>query len=484
MPESLRDKTVRGVGWSFADSVLGQGITFLVGIVLARLLTPDEYGLIGIVLIFINVLNSIVDSGLSSALIRKKDANGTDFSTVFIANLVLSVAMFGILYACAPFMSRFFGRPELILLIRVMGSLVLINAFSLIQNTVLTKRLDFKTKTKASLLSAIGSGIVGIGMAFSGFGVWALVGQSLSRQLLNTLCLWFLNRWWPKLEFSWQSFKSFWSFGWKLLVSGLIDTTWNELYQVVIGKFYTPATLGQYTRARQFSQMVSQNITSVVQRVSYPVLSEIQDDKGRMTAAYRKVIKTTMFCTAILSFFLGAVSEPLLYCLIGPQWQDAARFLPIICISGSMYPLHAINLNMLQVQGRSDLFLRLEIIKKIIAVGPLCLGVFVSIYWMLVGSVMTGIVSFFLNSYYTGRDLGYSSWQQIRDISPSYGIATLVALSVYFLKYLPVSNYVILPFQIIVGGLLVFLVCEKTKLEEYDEVKRMAGHYFQKVIGH
>ena len=484
MPETLRDKTVRGVGWSFADSILSIGVSFLVGLVLARLLTPDEYGLIGIALIFINVLNSIVDSGLSNALIRKKDATDVDFSTVFIANLVLSLLTFGILYIIAPSVSRFFGRPELIPLIRVMGSLVIINAISLIQSTVLTKRLDFKTKTKASLVSAIVSAVVGIGMAFSGFGVWALVGQSLSRQLVNTVCLWFLNRWRPGIVFSWQSFKSFWNFGWKLLASSLIDKTWNELYQVVIGKFYSPAFLGQYTRANQFSQLVSQNITNVVQRVSYPVLSEIQDDKNRMTAAYRKVIKTTMFFTVVVLFFLGSVSEPLIYCLIGPQWQDAARFLPIICISGSMYPLHAINLNMLQVQGRSDLFLRLEIIKKIIAVGPLCLGVFVSIYWMLVGSVMTGIVSFFLNSYYTGRDLGYSSWQQIRDISPSYGIATLVALSVYFLKYLPVSNYVILPFQIIVGGLLVFLVCEKTKLEEYDEVKRMAGHYFQKVIGH
>lgn len=481
MPETLRNRTIRGVGWSFADSILGQGITFLVGIVLARLLTPDEYGLIGIVLIFVNVLNSIVDSGLSNALIRQKDADDTDFSTVFIANLILSVAMFGILYVSAPSVSRFFCRPELILLIRVMGSLVLINAFSLIQNTVLTKRLDFKTKTKASLMGAVGSGIVGIGMAFSGFGVWALVGQSLSRQLINTVWLWLLNRWWPKMVFNWQSFKSFWSFGWKLLVSGLIDTTWNELYQVVIGRFYSSASLGQYTRAKQFSQLVSQNITSVVQRVSYPVLSEIQDDKVRMTAAYRKVIKATMFCTVILLFFLGAVSGPLLYCLIGPKWQDAARFLPIICVSGSMYPLHAINLNMLQVQGRSDLFLKLEIIKKIIAVGPLCLGVFVGIYWMLIGSVFAGVVAFFLNSYYTGRDLGYSSWQQLRDISPSYGIATLVALSVYFLKYLPMSDYAILLLQILVGGMLLFVICERTRLEEYEEIKRMAGQYLQKV---
>ena len=482
MPETLRDKTVRGVGWSFADSILSIGVSFLVGLVLARLLTPDEYGLIGIALIFINVLNSIVDSGLSNALIRKKDATDVDFSTVFIANLVLSLVTFGTLYVIAPSVSRFFGRPELIPLIRVMGSLVLINAFALIQNTVLTKRLDFKTKTKASLISAMVSAVVGIGMAFSGFGVWALVGQALSRQLINTVCLWLLNHWWPRLVFSWQSFKSFWNFGWKLLVSGLIDTTWNELYQVVIGKFYSPASLGQYTRAKQFSQLVSQNITSVVQRVSYPALAEIQDDKDRMTAAYRKVIKTTMFFTVISLFFLGAISEPLIYCLIGPQWQKASTFLPIICLSATLYPLSAINLNMLQVQGRSDLFLKLEIVKKLIAVGPLLAGIFVGIYWMLIGSIIIGIIAFFLNSYYSGKFLGYSSLMQLKDIAPAYGIALPVALSVYFLKYLPISNYVILPIQIAVGGFLVLTICEKIRLEEYSEIKGMAKQWTKKLL--
>ena len=320
LEESLRNKTVKGVGWSFADSILGQGITFLVGLVLARLLTPDEYGLIGIITIFITVLNSIVDSGFSNALIRKQHTTQADYNTVFITNMVFSILMFVLLFFAAPAIATFFKRPELVNLTRVMGLVVIFNALSIVQNTILTKRLDFKTKTKASLISAVVSGIIGIGMAIKGFGVWSLVGQSLSRQLLNSCCLWFFNRWWPQLKFSLSSFKEMWSFGWKLLVSKLIDTTWKELYQVVVGKFYSPATLGQYTRGKQFAQILSANITSVVQRVSFPTLSEIQDDKTRLVNAYRKIIRTTMFVTTSLMFALAGVAHPFIYCLVGPQW--------------------------------------------------------------------------------------------------------------------------------------------------------------------
>ena len=389
--------------------------------------------------------------------------------------------MFFILFVSAPAIATFFKRPELVSLTRVMGIVVIANAMSIVQNTILTKRLDFKTKTKASLISAVGSGAIGIGMALSGYGVWALVGQTLSRQILNTIALWFFNRWWPKIRFSWESFRSMWNFGWKLLTSSLIDTIWKEIYQIVVGKFYNPATLGQYTRGKQFASICSQNLTSVVQRVSYPALAEIQDDKPRLVNAYRKVIKVTMFVTAVAMFSLGAVSEPLLYCLIGPQWHQASTFLPLICISMSLYPLHAINLNMLQVQGRSDLFLKLEIIKKIVAVGPILLGIFIDIYWMLVGSIVSGIIAFFLNSYYSGKFLGYSSWKQIKDVAPSYGLASLIAVSVFFLKFLPLSNFVILPLQIVVGATVFFLFNHFIKMEEYEEVMKMAKQYLSKI---
>lgn len=484
MPASLKDRTVSGVGWSAADAFLGQGVTFLVGIVLARLLSPAEYGLIGIVTIFTVILTGIVDSGFSNALIRKSDTSQDDYNTMFITNLGMSVLLYLLLFACAPLISRFFDRVELTSLTRVAGLILIIQAFSLVQNTILTKRIDFKTKTKASVIGAVVSGAIGIGMAFMGFGVWALVGQLLSRQFVYSLCLWLFNKWHPSFHFSIPSFKYMWGFGWKLMLSGLLSNIWNQLYQLVVGKFYSPETLGQYTRSKEYASIFSSNFTSIIQRVSFPVLAEIQNDKERLVPAYRKVISLTMFVTAISMISLGAVSEPLIYCLIGPQWNDAASFLPLICISMSLYPLHAINLNMLQVQGRSDIYLIIEIIKKVIAIVPICLGIFVNIYWMLIGSIITGIIAFFLNSYFSGKKLGYSSWMQLKDILPSYVIAFFVALSVFFLKYLPLSYWIILPIQIVVGVIVFFVICHVFKVEEYYEVKTIALTYISKIMNH
>lgn len=471
MRESLKNKTIKGTFWSATDAFLGQGVTFIVGIVLAHILTPAEYGLIGICTIFTTVLTGIVDSGFSNALIRKSDTTNEDYNTMFITNLMISIVLYVILYISAPFISQFFDRPELIKLIRAMGWILIIQALSLVQTTILTKKIDFKTKTKASFVAALLSGVVGIVMAFNGFGVWALVGQQLSKQLFYTICLWILNKWWPSLKFNSKSFTYMWGFGWKLMVSGLLSNIWNQLYQVVVGKFYSPATLGQYSRSKEYAGIFSSNLTAIIQRVSYPVLAEIQDDKDRMVAGYRRIIKTTMFVATFILFFMGAVAEPLLYCLIGPQWHEASTYLPLICISMSLYPLHAINLNMLQVQGRSDIFLNLEIVKKLIAVGPLSLGIFVNIYWMLIGSIIVGVLSFFLNSYYTGKSLGYSSWMQVKDIIPSYSISLIIACAVFFFKYLPISYWIILPIQLLTGGLLLLVICEKTGLSEYNEVK-------------
>lgn len=478
---SLKNKTISGVGWSAADALLGQGVTFIVGLVLARLLSPEEYGLIGIVTIFTTILLGFVDCGFGNALVRKQDVTDQDYNTMFHINMVMSLVMYGLLYAGAPLIARFFERPQLVQLMRVTGLLLIIQALSIVQSTILTKKIDFKTKTIAAFVAASLSGVIGIGMAFMGYGVWSLVGQQLSRSTLYTISLWILNRWWPKMKFSVESLRYMWGFGWKIMLSGFLERLWNQFYQVVVGKYYNPATLGQYTRSKEYASIFSSNLTSVVQRVTFPVLSEVQGNTTRMVVAYRRVIKTTMFVTAIIMISLGAVAEPLIYCLIGPQWHVAATFLPLICISMSLYPLHAINLNMLQVQGRSDIFLSLEIIKKVIAIGPICLGIFVDIYWMLVGTIVTGVISFFLNSFYTGKKLGYTSWMQLKDIAPSYGIATLIALSVYFFKFLPISNWIILPVQIVVGLTVFFVVCEKTKMEEYLEVKNIAKQYLSKI---
>lgn len=469
--ESLKSKTIKGTAWSAADAFLGQGVTFLVGIVLARLLSPDEYGLIGICLIFITILNGIVDSGFSNALIRKKNVTDTDYNTMFITNMVISVLLYVALFFVSRLVSEFFARPELTDLLRVMGLVLFANALSITQVTILSKKIDFRTKTKASLFSSIFSGIVGIVLAIAGLGVWSLVAQQLIRQFLYSISLWFLNRWWPKLSFSRVSFYYMWEFGWKLMLSGLLNNVWNQLYQTVVGKCYSPSSLGQYTRANEYSTLFSANITSIIQRVSYPVLSEMQDDKERMLQGYRKIIKETMFISVLCMIFMGAVSEPLIYCMIGPQWHEAASYLPLICLSMSLYPLHAINLNILQVLGRSDIFLYLEIAKKIIGIVPILIGIYYDIYWMLLASVFTGLISLYLNSYYNGKILGYTVMKQLKDIAPSYYIAFFVAACVYFFKYFNLSYWIILPMQVLMGFFLVILICEYMRIEEYLEIK-------------
>lgn len=480
--ESLKQKTVKGMGWSAIDQVSRMGIQFIVGIVLARLLSPDEYGLIGILTIFITVFTFVCDSGFTNALIRKKDAKDIDYSTVFYVNLGLSVVMALALFLCAPFIAKFFERPELVSLTQVMSSVVVINALAIVQRARLTKAVDFKTQTKITLISSVISGIVGITMAYTGFGVWALVGQQITAQAVNTILLWIYNKWLPKLEFSIASFKEMWAFGWKLLVSGLIDTTWTEIYQVVIGKCYTPATLGLYTRATQFTKMFSSNLNGVIQRVSFPVLAEMQDDKVRLKNGYKRVIRCTMLPTFVLMLGLAACAKPMVLFLIGEKWLGCVPFIQLVCFSSMLYPLHSLNLNMLQVQGRSDLFLRLEIIKKCVAVGPLLLGIFIDIYWMISGSVLTSFFAYYLNAYYSGPFLNYSIKEQVKDIFPSFFVAVSMAIPVYAMSFLPVTAYALFPLQIIAGAIIVIVICESKKLPEYLEIKGIVMPMINKII--
>ena len=470
MAESLKNKTVKGLGWSALDNAARYGMQFVIGIVLARLLSPDDYGLLGLVGIVTVVCTALVNGGFTTALIRKNDATDDDYNTAFICNLLMSLLLYTVIFLCAPLIANFFGRVELTALVRVSSLGLIIGALGMVQQTRLTKCIDFKTQTKITLVATALSGIVGIGMALAGFGVWALVAQQLMSQAITTLLLYIYNRWLPRFVFSKASFHDLFGFGWKMMVSGLLDAVWKELYQVVVGKFYNPATLGQYTRGRHYAQLFSSNLTMVVQRVTYPVLSNIQDDKERMVSAYRRIIRMSMFVTATCLFFLAAVSEPLIYCMIGPKWHEASTYLPLICLNSALYPLHAINLNMLQVQGRSDLFLGLEVIKKIITLAPLFIGAFVGIMPMLWANFGVGIVAYFLNSYYSGRLLGYSSWMQLRDIAPSLGVATATALSVYFLKFLPLSYWAVLPMQLTVGVLVFFGICRMFQPAEYKEM--------------
>jgi len=480
MAEGLKSKTVKGVGWSSVDSIAQNAVSFVVSIVLARLLSPDDYGLLGLVGIFTAVCHTLIIGGFSSALIRKKDITDDDYNTAFIVNLGMSLLLYALVFLGAPWIADFFQRQELVALVRVTSVSLVIGAFAIVQQTKLTKRIDFKTQMKISLAASVVSGGIGIALAWHEWGVWALVAQQISLNLLKTILLCLSNRWFPKLRFSLKSFHELFGFGWKLMVSGLLDTLWKDLYQGVVGKFYSPGTLGQYTRAKHFSVLFSSNLTHVIQRVTYPVLSNIQDDQERMVAAYRKIIKLTMFATLFCMFALGAVSEPLLNCLIGSKWHEASTYLPYICFIGAFYPLHAINLNMLQVQGRSDIFLILEICKKSLGLVPLFVGAFVGIIPMLCTSILTNFLCFFLNSYYTGKKLGYSSWRQLEDIALSFTIALITAIAVFSLQYLPLSYWFILPLQIVVWIGLFWGLCVIFQSAEYKEMLNIAFSMLKK----
>lgn len=488
MAESLKHKTVKGVSWSLIDDVSRLGVQFIVGVVLANLLTPAEFGIIGMVVIFTSIADSIVNSGFSSALIQKKNAENIDYCTVFYFNMVLSVLLYVVLYFAAPAISRFFDEPQLISVTRVLGIVLFINALAIVQRTILVKKVDFKTQTIISLISSVISGIIGIGMALKDFGVWSLVGQTISRQGLNTGLLWVFNRWLPSWQFSVNSFKTLFSFGSKLLVAGLIDTIWRDIYYVVIGKYYQKDTLGQYTRARQYEGLFSSNLTSVIQRVTFPVLSSIQDQPARLKEGYRRIIKITMLVTFSCMLGLAAVAKPAILILIGEKWIPCIAYMQILCFAGMLYPLHAINLNMLNVKGRSDLFLKLEIIKKIIAVGPIVLGIMYSIEWMLWGSVVASVIAYFLNAYYSGPLIGYSIPNQLRDIMPSLLMAGIMAAVTWPISWIDfgigsrLSLYVMLGVQISVGVILMLGMCEYFKTSEYLELKQLAFSGLNKVL--
>jgi len=467
----LKDKAIKGVAWSFVDNIANSGITFIVGIVLARLLSPAEFGILGMITVFIAVSNSIIDSGFSQALIRKIDVKGIDYNTVFFFNLAIGFVLFLVLFFSSPYIGEFFKEPRLVNVTRVMASILIINALSIIHRTILTKNINFKLQTKISLAASLLSGVVGIGMAYYGFGVWSLVGQILSKQLLYTVLMWALNIWWPKIEFSKKSFNEMFNFGSKLLVSGLIDTIYKNIYYLIIGRYYSAYELGQYSRAEQFSIIFSSNLTVIIQRVSYPVLSSIQDDIPRLKEAYRKVIKSTMLVTFTLMLGLAAIAKPLLIILIGEKWLMAVPFLQIICLSEMLYPLHAINLNILNVKGHSGIILKLEVIKKFIAVPVILVGIFMGIQYMLWGSVIASILSYFLNSYFSAPFLKYSTKEQLKDIIPGLIIALIVSSIMWTFTLLNISNWAILSMQFAAGILLTIGLCEIVKLSEYLEMK-------------
>lgn len=472
--DNLKNKTISALSWSFTDSFVNQGFQFIVGIILARLLTPKEFGLIGIITVFLAISNVFIDSGISDALIRKKNTDKADLSTVFYFNVGVSILLFLILFFSAPFISNFFSEPDLTSLIRVLSLNLILASFAAIHRTILIKNLNFKLQTKISLSAASVSGVAAIGFAYYGFGVWSLVIRSLFYGLITTTLFWAWHKWYPALSFSIRAFKEMYGFGYKLFFSRMIDTIYKNIYNLVIGKYFSAADLGFYTRADQFKNLIVINLTITTQKVTYPVLSQIQDDNVRLKNAYKRIIKSTMFVTFSSMIILAVVAEPLIITLIGSKWLPSVQYLQLLCVVGIFFPLHAINLNMLNVKGRSDLFLKLEIIKKFLAVPTIIIGIFYGIKIMILGIILNSMFGYFLNSYYSGRMISYPVKEQIVDLVPSFFLILLVGIITFLIgKIIILSSIYMLIMQISISVFTLILFSEILKLNEYIEIKQI-----------
>ncbi|ANU10178.1 lipopolysaccharide biosynthesis protein [Planococcus antarcticus DSM 14505] len=470
---SLKKKTISGLLWSFGDMMGNQGVQFIIQIILARLLTPTEFGLIGMILVFVALSNSLVDSGFTQALIRDQKANQTDYSTVFYFNLAVSLFIYGVLFLSAPLISNFFDQAQLISIIRVLSLGVIINAFSIIPRAMFTKEVNFKVQAKVNMTASILSGAIAVVMAVMGFGVWSLVVRMLALNLIQALLLVFSRKWLPTLVFSIASFKRLFGFGWKLLVSGLIDTAYNNIYYLIIGKQYSVKSLGYYTNAAKFSDVATQTLTATIQRVTYPVLSGIQDQEERLKQSFKKVIKLSGFLIFPVMIGIAAVAEPLIYLIFGEKWMTMVPYFQLLCIAGMLYPIHALNLNILQVKGRSDLFLYLEIIKTIIPTTMIFIVIWMdwSIIVLVATIVLDSHISLFINIYFSGREISYSVKEQVRDLLPIYAISFGMGAVVYGIgRLLPFSELLTLLLQIGIGLVLYVGICRLLKIKEFDTV--------------
>jgi len=436
MTESLKSKTLKGTIWSSLERFSVQGIQFVVMIIMARILTPNDYGLVGMLAIFIAISQSLIDSGFSQALIRKQNRTEIDNSTVFYFNIAVGITLYLILYFAAPLIARFYNEPILIPLTRVICLSVVINSFVVVQRALLTIKIDFKTQAKATFSGAVFSGIVGITMAYIGFGVWSIVAQQLVNLTVIMLLLWIFSHWRPIWAYSWTSFRELFAFGSKLALSGIIDTIYRNIYLIVIGKVFRASDLGYYTRAHQFAEFPSSNVSGIVQRVTFPVLCTIQDDDYRLRNVYRRFLRVSAFIVFPLMMGLAGVAHPFVILVLKEQWAFTGELLQIICFAMMWYPVHAINLNLLQVKGRSDLFLKLEIYKKLIGVTIIAATLPFGLKAMCYGSILSSIISLIINTHYTGKLIHVGFFTQIRDLLPtitySFSMFLVILTAVHF----------------------------------------------------
>lgn len=471
MPQqSLKEKTTNGLFWSSVDRFSSQGISFVFSILIARLLSPHDYGIVAMVSVFFAVAQSFVDSGFSNALIRKKDRTDADLSTCFYFNIFVGIVFYALLFFLAPYIAIFYDQPILDSIVKVSGLNVIFNSLSVVQNAQFSYQLEFKTIAKVTLSSTIFSSIAGLFFAYKGYGVWALVIQGVSATFIRTLVLWILSKWHPRSRFSRESFNYLFGYGSKILASGLLDTIYNNIYPMVIGKFYTPTQLGNYSRAFGWAQLPSANISSVIQRVTFPVLSEIQDDSLRLEKNYRKLLRLSSFVIFPLMVGMAALATPIVRVCLTSKWDGCILYLQVICFALMWYPIHAINLNLLQVKGRSDLFLKLEFIKKGIGLAILLVTLPISILFVCIGCVLESLLDLFINTYYTGKLIQVGYFKQMKDLLPILMVSLGMGIVVYISSLFFTNEFI----KLIIGiplGFFVYLI--GTYLFAHEELSEL-----------
>lgn len=437
---SLKEKTLSGLLWTVVDTFILRGLTFLSTILLARWLGPEEFGLIGMISVFIAIGNTIADSGMSASIIRMNNPTDRDLSTVFVLNLILSGTFYVFVFLLAPVIAKFFEHEILTSLIRIYGISFIINALSGVQLAILNRRMEFKKIMRQNLPGTILGVVVSIILAKMGFGVWSIVFMYLSTQFMQSLVLWCFSDWRPSFKFSPSAARYHFGFGYKLMISGILNTVFQNIYSILIGKFYTVKELGYFERSRTFADYPVSVFTSVINKVSYPLMSSIRDDKISISRVYRKIMRVSFFVSCPLMFGAAAVSLPLFKFVLGNHWLPAVPYFKILCLSSIFYPIHAFNLNVFKVYGKSDLFLKLEIYKKIVILIGLVIGFRFGIFGLVWSCVISNYLALFINTYYSSTMIDYSSKQQFVDMLPTLVISSIM----YFLVE---RTLFIFPFQ-------------------------------------
>ncbi len=474
MTSSLKVRAVRGLFWSMLNQVGSQGIQLVVGIILARLLLPAEFGLVAMLTIFIGIATSFVDGGFGAALIQKPTLESEDASTVFYFNLFAAGMFAAILCAVAPMIAQFYNEPALTPLTRVLALNLIINAFGLVQTNLLTKSIELRGQTIVTLCGALAGGTAGILMAFQGFGVWSLVGQSLVGNAARTGLLWFVSDWRPAWIFSVTALKGMFAFGSRLLASGMIFTVVNNMHSLVIGKLFAATELGYYSQARRLQEAPTIGLTGILSRVAFPVFSEIQNDDDRLRRGVQKGLTTSVFINFPLMIGLAVCAKSIVILLVTEKWLSCVPYLQLLCMVGLTYPLHVINLNLLTAKGRSDLFLRLEIVKQVLVLAGIAVTWPFGITGLICGQIVVCVISLYLNSHYAGKLINYSFWQQTRDVAPYLAVALAMGILVYALAWFSRDSAIItLATQVALGLGIYLIACWMLRLSALQETWSM-----------